>query len=117
VANTFKEHTMNQLADFYCGDTKRWSVTFPYDITLSTVTFRMAKSLSQEQPDLSITGVLGDPNENGDILSATLEITAAQSAGLEPGSYHAEHTITTDEGDVGTFLPQQIKAKRGVPRG
>lgn len=107
---------MAQLADFYKGNTKRWRVTFPTDIAGSTVKFRMARSLSQNAPDLEIQGVLDDPDVNGEIFGATMEITAAVSTDLAAGEYFAEHELTTVGLDVTTFLPQKIRVKTGVPK-
>lgn len=104
------------LSDFFRGNTKRWRVTFASDITGAVITFRMARSLSQAAPDLEVVAVLDGPDGQGQILGATLEISAVASALLAGGDYFAEHEITTATGEVTTFLSQTIKVRAGVPK-
>lgn len=95
-----------ELTDFYQGDTKRWKLTWPDDITGATIRFLMKYELG-EDPVLDIEAVLDAPVD-GVILGATFEITAAQSAALDIKRYRCWHKITKANGDVGTFMEQNI---------
>lgn len=107
---------MDQLADFYQGETKRWFVEFDTDISDSTLYFRMAKQRSQAAPDLEIVATLDPPDGQGQVLRATFNITATMSEALDDVSYQAEHEIRSAT-RVDIFLPQKIEVKQRVPRG
>ncbi len=104
---------MSNLADFYQGDTKRWRVVFPYNISSAIIKFRMIDKLETATPQVVITGVLDAPDGNGDIFGVTIEISPALSATLIPGEFLSEHEITNG-GDVTTFLVQKIRVKAGI---
>ncbi len=106
---------MQQLADFYQGETKRWFVEFDTDISGSLLFFRLAKKRSQTAPDLEIAGVLDPADAQGQIKRVTFEITASASEDLDTVTYHAEHELrSVDRVDI--FLPQKLNIKQRVPK-
>lgn len=108
---------MNQLQDFYQGETKRWRVEWPTDIAGAVITFRLSRRAGQANADLEIAAELDAPDANGEVFGAVLEITAAASATLTPAEYQAEHHITLADGDAGIFGRQEIKVKKPLPPG
>ena len=107
---------MEKLRDFYRGATKRWKVTFPFDISGGAVLFRMAQDIHADVPDLEIAGTLDAADGTGQIFGATMEISAAASRPLTPGDYHCEHELDMPTGDVSIFGEQRIKLLPGVPK-
>lgn len=100
---------MKELKDFYRGDTKRWSVIWPFGIEGSTSVFRLARSKTQAEYDLEVTAILVNDT------TTTFEISAADSADLAPGTYFAEHETTLSGGDVITYGTQRIKVLQDLP--
>lgn len=102
-----------KLSDFIRGNTKKWTVTFPYDVTGAVVKFRMAKTLDQEAPDLEITGTVNpEPEAN----TVSFVISAEDSAALSVGRYYAEHEIFMT-GELYTFNSQEkLLINPGVPK-
>lgn len=102
-----------KLADFYHGDTKKWSVTFPYNVSGAVVKFRMAKTLDQVAPDLEIVGVV-DP---GDVSKINFEIDAMTSeTSLTPGRYLAEHELSMNGENYRFNVQEKLFVKPGVPK-
>lgn len=97
----------SKIKDFYRGDTKRWAINWPVDITGATIKFMMSLD-TNVVPDLTVQAELMDP-VGGEILGAYVEITETMSAALEPGRYTVEHEITLAGGDVGTFGRQTLR--------
>lgn len=91
--------------EFKAGNTHRWRVTWPTDIAGAVIKFRLAHSSTQDTSDLEIVGILDDPDVEGQVYGATLEISAVQSLGLV-GRFECEHEITLANGDVDTFYPE-----------
>ncbi|MGK2905047.1 MAG: hypothetical protein ACSLFH_01710 [Desulfuromonadales bacterium] len=102
-----------KLSDFYQGNTKKWSVTFPYNVSGAVIKFRMAQTLGQADPDLEITGEL----DSEDASKINFTIDSATSEGLAHGSYFAEHELVMN-GEVYSFNVQdKLRVKHGVPKG
>lgn len=102
-----------KLANFIHGNTKKWTVTFPYDVTGAVVKFRMAKTLDQAAPDLEITGTVNDPPQQNTV---DFVISAADSQALGTGRFYAEHEILLS-GELYTFNSQEnLLVNAGVPK-
>lgn len=101
-----------KLSSFKWGNTKKWTVSFPYNVSAAVVKFRMAKTLDQDQPDLEITGV---PHPD-DAAKTKFTISAEESGTLTCGRYFAEHELNMN-GEVYTFNDQDdLKVNAGVPK-
>lgn len=100
-----------KVSDFYKGNTVRWMVPFTFDVSAATVKFRMAKTLTQDLPDLEITGEKIPENS----MQMFFEIAATDSDDLDPGDYHACHEIVMGD-ERYTFNDQTLTVKLGVPR-
>ncbi|MDH3997707.1 MAG: hypothetical protein OET90_02605 [Desulfuromonadales bacterium] len=103
-----------KLNDIIQGDTVRWRLNWPTDITGATVQFILERLEDQATPDLALDATLDAANGDGDVLGASFEITPAQSASLAKGNYNAGHKITLANGDVCTFLKQRIRVEDGL---
>jgi hypothetical protein len=81
------------------GDTRRFRIVFPEDITTATSTMTWRSRVNDADPGvLQIAGVLAPAAVDGKIYSIFYDLTRSNSEDLKFGQYYVDFELVRDSG-------------------